>query len=187
MLSADLTAWFELFAGIVVYRPKPDGGHESDGWLNWSDIERRFTTEKLLFGGKQYDPADEPQRELLLNALIRYADTFVMLRLLEKRRQLNPPSLDYKITAFGRKVDNWGYGAKPGFKKSSFFCLAALGLRTYKYKWIFAAGAACWGVLNAIKFYSTALSWAENLPFAAWSAGFVAAILAVWGLIKAKL
>jgi len=128
MRGDDLRAWFELFDGMVVYRPRPGGGHVSDGWLNWSDIEGRFKSEKLTFAGKPYDPDDQVQRNALLESLINYAGTFVFLRLLKRRRLINPPSLDYKITPLGRRVGNWGYGSRPGFKKRTFFFAAAVFL-----------------------------------------------------------
>lgn len=187
MLGSDLRACFELFDGMVVYRPKPGGDHESDGWLNWSDIEGRFKSSRILFGGKPYDPTDQAQREKLLDAIVGYANTFVLLHLLEKRRLMNPPSLDYRLTAFGRRVGNWGYGDKPGFKKAAVFLLAALGLRLYRYKGLIAVGAAGWAALNAFKFYGAAMSWAGGLPFAAWSAAAVAVVVSIWAVVKSKL
>ena len=187
MLGSDLRAWFELFDGMVVYRPKPGGGHESDGWLNWSDIESRFKSNRVLFGGKPYDPTDHVQREKIVGAIVGYANTFVLLRLLEKRRTLNPPSLDYQLTPFGRKVGNWGYGDKPGLKKTAVFLLAALGLRLYKYKGVIALGAAGWAAFNAFKFYSAAMSWVGGLPFAIWSAAFAAVVIAIWAVVKSKI
>ena len=187
MLGSDLRAWYELFDGIVIYRPAPGGGHENDGWLNWSDIERRFVTERLTFAGKPYDPKDNVQREKLLDALVNHANLFVRLRLLEKRRQINPPSLDYRVTKFGRAVGNWGYGPKPGFKKSAFFCLVSLALRGYKLKILVAVGAAGWAGLNAFRFYFTAITWADGLPFAAWSAAAIALVVGAVAAIRAKL
>lgn len=187
MLGTDLRAWFELFGGMAVFRPKVGGGHESDGWLNWSDIEGQFKSHRVLFGGKPYDPSDQAQREKLLDAIVGYANTFVMLRLLEKRRLMNPPSLDYRLTPFGRRVGNWGYGDKPGFKKTALFLLAALGLRLHKYKGVVAVGAAGWATLNAFKFYGAAMSWVGGLPFAVWSAAAVAAVVAIWAVAKSKV
>ena len=172
---------------MVVYRPQSDGGHESDGWLNWSDIEGRFKSSRILFVGKSYNPDNDAQREELLNAIVGYANVVVLLRLLEKRRLMNPPSLDYRLTAFGRRVGNWGYGDKPGFKKTAVFLLAALGLNVYKYKGVIAIGAAGWAALNAFKFYGAAMSWVGGLPFAAWSAAAVAVAVAIWAVVKSKL
>lgn len=187
MLGDDLRVWFELFHGIAVYRPQPGGGHAFDGWLNWSDIENHFRSKKLTFLGKQYDPQDEAQRNQLLEAFINYAGTFVFLRLLERCRQIDPPSLDYRVTPFGRRVGNWGYGPKPGFKKRAFFFITAALLRAYRFRAIIAVGAAGWALLNAVRFYTSAVTWVSGIPFAAWSAAAVAAIIAVWVVIKSKL
>ena len=172
---------------MVVYRPKPGGGHESDGWLNWSDIEGRFKSSCLSFGGKPYDPNDQAQREELLDAILGNANTFVLFKLLEKRRLMNPPSLDYRLTPFGRRVGNWGYGDMPGIKKRALFVAVELALRSYKYKGLIAFGAAGWAVLNAFKFYSAATSWFSSLPFAAWSAAGIAAAVTIYAIIKSKL
>ena len=187
MLGTDLRNWFELFDGLAVYRPTAAGGHAFDGWLNCTDIEDQFTSSKVTFAGARYEPTDQTQREKFLNVLIGYASTFVFLRLMERRRQMIPPSLDYKLTPLGRRVGNWGYGPRPGFKKQTFFFVAAVFLRTYKYKWLIAAGAAGWAVLNAFKFYAAAMSWAVALPFAAWSAVAVGALVALGVFLKAKL
>jgi len=185
MFGDDLRVWFELFDGIVVYRPRPEG-HVADGWINPSDIEGRFKTEKLLFGGQPYDPTNSEQRDKLLDAIVSYAGAFVTCKLLERRRSMSPPSLDYRLTPFGRRVGNWGYGPRSGFRKRSLFFLLALGFRAYKFRKIITLGAVGWGILNAIKFYATVASWVEGLPFAAWSAAGVAAAVALWIGIKSR-
>jgi len=187
MLGKDLLNWFELFDGIVIYRPCPGGGHQDTGWINWSDIENRFKSEKLLFDGQPYEPSNQEQRELLLNAIIRYAGDLVVCSLLERRRQISPPSLDYRLTRLGRRVGNWGYGENPGFKKRLLFFLIALGFKIYKVRKIIAIGGIGLSVMNAVKFYSTAWSWAESLPFAAWSTAIVTALIAIWAIIKNRL
>ena len=186
MLGDNLRAWFELFEGIVIYRPQPEGGHVADGWINWSDIESRFKSEKLQFAGQPYDPTNQEQRSKLLDAIVNYAGTLVTCRLLERRRQMSPPSLDYRLTRFGRRVGNWGYSSKPGFKKRSLFFALTVGFRAYRFRKIITIGAIGWGILNAVKFYATAVSWAEGLPFAVWSAAAVAAAIAIWVLIRSK-
>ena len=187
MLGDDLRAWFELFNGIAIYRPAPRGGHVADGWLNWSDIENRFKSENLRFEGKPYDPSDQEKKERLLNAIINYAGALVACKLLERRRQIAPPSLDYRLTSFGQRVGNWGYGSKPGFKKRSLFFVLALGFRAYRFRKVITVGAVGWGVLNAFKFYAAAASWAEGLPFAAWSGAAVGVLIAIWIAIKTKV
>jgi hypothetical protein len=187
MLGDDLRSWFELFDGIVIYRPQPSGGHAANGWINWSDIENSFKSQGLRFAGEPYDPNNQAQRNKLLDAIVTYAGIFVTCKLLERRRQLSPPSLDYRLTPLGRRVGNWGYGAKPGFKKRSLFFALALGFRAYKFRKVITFGALGWAVLNAGRFYATAASWIEGLPFAAWSAAVVAALVGIWMVIKSKI
>jgi len=187
MLGEDLRNWFELFDGIVIYKSQPGGGHVSDGWLNWTAIEGRFKSEKLAFMGLRYDPSNEVQRNKLLEALVGYSNTLVRFRLLEKRRQIFPPSLDYRVTAFGRRVSNWGYGANPEFKKKALFFAMALVIRAYRLRWIVVFGAVGWGILNSVRFYMAAASWVESLPFAAWSAAAIAIVGAAYVVVKAKL
>lgn len=187
MLGDDLRNWFELFDGLLIYRPQPSGGHASDGWINWSDIEKRFTSQKLRFAGEPYDPKNEPQRNELLDAIVSYAGVFVRSKLLERRRQISPPSLDYRLTPLGRRIGNWGYGASPGFKKRAFFLLLALGLKAYKLRKVIVVGALGWAALNAVKFYTVATVWVGNMPFAAWSAAAIAVFAAAWVVIKAKV
>lgn len=186
MLGDDLRTWFELFDGIVIYRPAPGGGHVADGWLNWSDIENRFKSERLRFAGRPYDPSDQEQHEKLLDAIINYAGALVTCKLLERRRKISPPSLDYRLTSFGRRVGNWGYGSTPGFKKRSLFFILALGFRVYRFRTVITVGAVGWGILNAFKFYAAAASWAEGMPFAAWSGAVVTLLLAAWIAIKTE-
>lgn len=187
MLGDDLRAWFELFDGIVIYRPAPEGRHVADGWINWKDIERRFVSGGLLFGGRRYNPDDHVQREQVMDHIVRYASVFVTCRLLERRRQISPPSLDYRLTALGRRVGKWGYGARPGLRKRLLFIVLALGLKLRRYRWVITFGAAGWGTLNAIRFYSAATSWLDGLPFMAWSAAGIAVLVVAWVAVKNRV
>src|SRR5438034_11778322 len=121
MWGDNLRHWFELFAGMAVYRPGENGEHVSDGWLNVNDIEGRFRTQKLLVQGHPYDATDKSQRNQLLDAIVNNASALCTAKLLERRRQITPPSLDYRVTAIGRRIDNWGYGDKPGLRKRAVF------------------------------------------------------------------
>ena len=84
MLGDDLRAWYELFDGIVVYQPQPSGDHGSDGWINFTDIEKRFKSERLLFASQPYDPSNLAQRTKLLDGIASFAGIFVMAKLLER-------------------------------------------------------------------------------------------------------
>ena len=186
MLGNGLLAWFQLFHGVVIYRPASSGGHTADGWLNWSDIEQRFIREKLTFGGKPYDAQIDSQRDQLLDAIVDHANALVFCKLLEKRRQTHPPSLDYRVTPFGRCVGNWQSSTGPDFRQKLFFFCAALVFKALRLKKVIAIGALGWTAINAFRFYSQAASWLEHLSFAGVSAAIVAFMVAMWALISNK-
>lgn len=177
MWGNNLRLWFELFAGIVIYRPSTEGGHASDGWINPNDIEARFLKENLLFQGRLYAGTDGDQRNELLNAILNNAGALCAVKLLERRRQISPPSLDYRVTPIGRRVDNWGYGDKPGLRKRVlFFCIEA-SLRLRRHWRLVVIGTTGWSVLNAIKFYAAAMQWIRDDLFAVVSATFMLVLL----------
>jgi hypothetical protein len=177
MWGNQLRIWFELFAGMAIHRPSHDGRHVDDGWINPNDIESRFRLEQLRVQGRTYNPNDLAQRNHLFNAIIGNAGALCSAKLLERRRQITPPSLDYRVTRLGRKVDNWGYGDQPGFRKRLVFFAIETWLRLRRYWKVVAIGAAGWAVLNAAKFYSAAWHWISNDLFALASAVFVATVL----------
>jgi hypothetical protein len=178
MWGDGLRLWFELFAGMVVYRGGEPATGESVGWLNVNDIEGRFKSEKLTFQGRKYDPTDTQQKNALLEAIINKASVLCYVRLLERRRQLHPPSLDYRVTRLGRRIGNWGYGHRPGVRKRAVFFAIEAFFRLKRYWKVIAIGAAGWALLNAFKFYGAVWSWVANDAFAAVSAIVVAA--SVW-------
>ena len=183
MWGDNFRHWFELFAGMVVYRPGGTGEHVSDGWLNVDDIENRFWREKLLIQGRPYDANDQSQRNQLFGAILNNAAALCAAKLLERRRQIMPPSLDYRVTAVGRRIDNWGYGDKPGLRKRVLFFVIEAAFRLRRYWKFVAIGAAGWAALNAFKFYFAALQWLSNDLFALLSAACVTALL--WVIHKA--
>jgi hypothetical protein len=170
--------WFELFAGMVVYRGGEPTTGENVGWLNVNDIEGRFRREQLTFQGRKYEPTDKQQKNALLEAIISQASALCYVRLLERRRQMDPPSLDYRVTRLGRRIDNWGYGDGAGFRKRAVFFLIEAFFRLKSYWKVIAIGAAGWALLNAFKFYGAVWSWAANDAFATVSAIVVAVV--VW-------
>ena len=169
--------WFELFAGMVVYRGGEPTTGENVGWLNVNDIEGRFKSEKLTYQGKKYDPGDAQQKNALLEAIIKQAGALCYVKLLKRRRQLHPPSLDYRVTPLGRRIDRWGYGDRPGIRKRAVFFLIEAFFRFKRYWKLVAIGAVGWSILNAAKFFGAAWSWISNDAFAAASAAVVAIII----------
>lgn len=186
MWGDGLRLWFQLLAGMVVYRGGEPTTGENTGWLNVNDIEGRFRSENLTFHGRKYDPTDKQQKNALLEAIINQAGALCYVRLLERRRQLLPPSLDYRVTRLGRRIDSWGYGDKAGFRKRAVFFAIEAFFRLKRYWKVVAIGAAGWALLNAFKFYGVVWSWAANDAFALVSALVVATF--VWlGHVAARM
>lgn len=175
MWGDNLRLWFELFAGMAVHH---GGSALSDGWLSFNDIEGRFRRENITFNGSKYDPSDPAQQNALLEAFIRNAGALCFVRLLERRRKIVPPSLDYRVTTFGRVVNRWGYGTRPGFRKRLVFFVIEVFFRLLKFKKLVALGAAGWVMLNAVKFYGVAWDWLSQDVFATVSAVIVG--LVIW-------
>lgn len=184
MWGDGLRQWFELFAGIAVYLMTEHGPDDNSGWINVTEFEKRFASERLRFAGKQYDAADEAQRNALLEAILRNASTLCSIKLLERRRRISPPSLDYRVSKLGRKVDGWGYGERPGVRKRAVFFAIEAFFRLKKHRKFVVFGAAGWAVLNAFKFYSAALEWLRSDLFAVISALVVAVLLWVGFLFR---
>jgi hypothetical protein len=187
MWGDSLRAWFELFAGVTVHRVTSPGPDNDDGWINASVFEDRFTREGLLFGGRPYDPSDSKQKNALLDAIIANASALCHVGLLERRRNISPPSLDYRVTKLGRRLDSFGYGGSPGLRKRLVFLCIAAYFRLRKYWKLVAIGAGGWALLNALKFYSVAFEWANGNVFALVSAIVTAVVLAVLAFVRSHL
>lgn len=184
MWGADLRKWFELFAGMTVSRVGDPSTEE--GWINWTYVEKSFLLGGYTFGGRKYDPSDNAQRDAFLKLLSGHASLFCELKLMERRRRMVPPALDYRVTPLGRRVDNWGYGPKPGFRKAAtFFAIEAI-YRVKRFKWIIAFGAFGWAMLNAGRFFGTAAEWISGTAFPVLSALAIAAALAVWHFVTRR-
>jgi hypothetical protein len=150
------------------------------GWLNWSDVERSFLLGNKTIDGQRYDPNNKTQRNNFLDGLINHASVLCEMKLLERRRQIDPPSLDYRVTRLGRRVDGWGYGPKPGLRKSAVFFSIEVIYWVKRFKGIIAVGAFGWAALNAARFYGVAAQWIGGTAFPVLSALAIAAALASW-------
>ena len=187
MLGNGLRQWFELFAGMVVYRGGEPTSGENVGWLEVDDIERRFKSENLAFGGKKYDSSDPKQKNALLEAILNNAAALCDVKLLERRRLLHPPSLAFRVTKFGRRVDNWGYGDKPGLRKRALFFLVELFFRAKRFWKLIAIFAAGWTLLNAGRFIGASWGWLSNDAFGFVSALVLGAIVLLGAVISGLL
>jgi hypothetical protein len=181
MWGTNLRNWFEIFAGMTVSRVGDPSTEQ--GWLNWSDVERSFLLGGKTFNGQKYDPNNKAQRNDLLDGLIKYAGVLCEVKLLERRRQIDPPSLDYRVTRLGRRIDGWGYGPKPGFRKAAVFFAIEAFYRLKRFKGIIAVGAFGWAALNAARFYGYAAEWIDGTAFPVLSAFTIAAVLAAWHFV----
>ncbi len=186
MWGESLRVWFELFAGVTVHRVTPTGSDNDGGWINASLFEDRFARERLLFEGRPYDPSDSRQKNALLDAIIPNASALCHVGLLERRRNISPPSLDYRVTRFGRRLDSFGYAGSSGLRKRLVFLCIAVYFRLRKYWKLVAIGAGGWTLLNALKFYSAAFDWVNGNVFASVSAIVTAVVLTVIAFIKSQ-
>lgn len=184
MWGTNLRNWFELFAGMTVSRVGDPSTEQ--GWLNWSDIERSFQLGNKTFHGQKYDPSNTTQRNNFLDGLVNNASVLCETRLLERRRQINPPSLEYRVTRLGRRIDGWGYGPKPGFRKAMVFFLIEAFYRLKRFKGIIAVGAFGWAALNAARFYGVATEWIGGTAFPFLSAFAITAALAMWHFVTRR-
>lgn len=183
MWGDNYRKWFDLFAGIVVYRATEDAPGNDEGWVNVNEYEKMFSSDRLTFNGRPYTPSDTKQRNKLLEAILNNAGALCAVKLLERRRRIAPPSLDYRVTKFGRRVDAWGYGDKPGIRKRLFFFGVEAFFRLKKHWRLVTIGAACWGVINAIRFYGAALEWIRGDVFVAITALGVAVLIWLGALL----
>lgn len=183
MWGENLRYWFELFAGIAVFKVTANGPDNNDGWINISNYENRFCSDRITFNGRPYDPKDTKHRNELLDAIINNAGILCAVKLLERRRQIDPPSLDYRVTKIGRRIDAWGYGENAGFRKKALFFLIETYLRLQKHWKIITIGAAGWAIVNACKFYTTAFDYIRTdffLSFTAVAVAFVIWLAQAW-------
>ena len=169
MLGKTLISWFELFAGIAVYKITDQGPDNAEGWINIEVIERRFEKEKLKFCGNQYNPSDPRQKENLLNAIIHNAQILCEFGILEKYRSMYPPRLEYRVTKLGRKIDALRGIRIKELRKKFFFFRKALWQQRAKYTKIITIGTFGMGVVNALRFYSVAFTWISEMSVLALS------------------
>ena len=88
-----------------------------------------------------------------------------------------PPSLDYRVTQIGRKVDSWGYGDQVKLRTRLTFFLIEVFFRAKKYRKVVILGAAGWAILNAYRFYVAAFDWLGGSAFALASAALIVFVL----------
>jgi hypothetical protein len=161
MLGESMIPWFDIFSGIIVYKIKDDGVSDNDKWINIDEYIKIFERGKLRLNGKPYEKGMGREEELT-NAIITNAGILCELGLLERNRGTNPPRLEYRVTNKGRKFDQLR-GSKLGeLRRKLFFFRRVVFQRIKKYKSIVTVAAFLMAVVNAIRFYSLALTWISD-------------------------
>ncbi|MGR3178894.1 MAG: hypothetical protein ACUZ8E_12650 [Candidatus Anammoxibacter sp.] len=146
-----------------MHKIKPDGTSGNTGWININEYIKIFERDKLKLNGMPYDVHDPNRKEELEDAIIGNAGILHTWGLLEKKISNHPVRLEYKVTKRGRKLDSLRGSKFREFRCKVFFFRKALIFKINKYKWIVSAGAFFWAVVNAVRFYSLALTWMTEL------------------------
>ena len=176
MLGDNMIPWFDIFSGIVVYKVENDSVSDNDNWVNINEHIKIFEHSKLRLNGKPYQKGTERDEELT-NAIITNAGILCELGFLERNRGINPPRLEYRVTKKGRKFDQLR-GSKLGeLRRKLFFFSRAVIQRLKKYKGIVTFAAFLMAVVNAVRFYSLALTWTSE----AWV--FITSVAALMGVV----
>jgi len=161
MLGDNMIPWFDIFSGIVIYKVENDGASDNDNWININEYIKIFGRSKLRLNGRPYQKGTGRDEELT-NAIITNAGILCELGLLERNRGINPPRLEYRVTKKGRKFEQL-LGSKLGeFRRKLFFFSRVVIQRLKKYKGIVTFAAFLMAVVNAVRFYSLALTWASE-------------------------
>lgn len=159
MIGDRLIPWFVKFSGIVVYRITENGPDDNEGWININEYVKLFELTNQKFNGKPYNPSDKKQKEKLINAVINHMGIFCQFKLFERKRGIDPPRLEYRITKFGRRVDGWRFRNNFGiFKQRVLFSGIKLFLRLKKYWIIVTIVGVCLTAVSIVRFASLAFT-----------------------------
>ncbi|WP_415896505.1 hypothetical protein [Neptuniibacter sp. QD57_21] len=158
MLGDSMIPWFNLFNQIIFYSEKGE-------WVNINEFTNTFYQQSLKLEGVPIQKGDGRDEELT-NAVIEKAAAFCELGLLDRNRGLNPPRLEYRISPKGKKFGELGRTKFGRFRQKLFFFTKTLQQLLKKRLWpIVAIGAFFMAIVNAVKFYSLALTWGEEIAF----------------------
>jgi len=156
-----MVPWFNVFSGIVVYKVKPDGVSDNDMWININEYVKIFERDNLRLNGIPYEK-ETGREEEVINAIIANAGILCDLGLLERNRGISPPRLDYRVTKKGRNFDQLRGKRFGEFRRKFFFFRHVVFQRLKKYKRVITVAAFLMAALNAVKFYSLALTWISD-------------------------
>ena len=166
MLCDYYIPWLSLFAGIVVYKVGEDGkADDNGGFINIDEFIKRFEQSNLRLGGIQYQKGSGREEELN-EAIINNAGDLCELGLMERKRGMMPPRLEYRVTTKGRKYDNLSRSRFGLFRCKMFFFGRCIWQRIKKYKFLITGAAFAMATINAVRFYNLAFTWVSETALA---------------------
>ncbi len=166
MLGDFYIPWLSLFSEMVIYKIQDDGtSNDNSGFINIDDFAKRFEREKLSLSGIPY-AKDQGREEELMEAIIHNAGVLCELGLMERKRGMIPPRLEYRVTSKGRKYDRLAHGKIGLIRCKLFFFGHCMWQRIKKYKAIISVAAFCMAVVNAVRFYNLAFTWVSESALA---------------------
>lgn len=162
MLGDSYIPWLSLFAGMVIYKIEEDGTqNDNDGFININEFARRFERENLRLGGVPYE-RESGRKEELIEAIIHNAGVLCKLGLMERKRGMIPPRLEYRVTPKGRKYDSLSHKKIGLLLCKMFFFSRCLWQRMKKYKVLITGAAFAMAIINATRFYNLAFTWVSE-------------------------
>ncbi len=166
MLGDTYISWLSLFSGIVIYKIKEDETpNDNDGFINIDDFAKCFERGNLRLGGVPYEKGRGREEELM-EAIIHNAGVLCELGLMERRRGIIPPRLEYRMTSKGRKYDNLSHSKIGLLRCKLFFFSHCMWQRIKKYKTIITGAAFAMAIVNAVRFYNLAFIWVSESALA---------------------
>ncbi|ATI03064.1 MULTISPECIES: hypothetical protein [Cycloclasticus] len=166
MLGDSYIPWLSLFAGVVIYKIQDDGAsNDNGGFINIDDFAKRIELERLSLSGIAYEKGQGREEELM-EAIIHNAGVLCELGLMERKRGMVPPRLEFRVTPKGRKYDSLAHGKIGLIRCKLFFFSHCMWQRIKKYKAIITVAAFCMAVVNAVRFYNLAFTWISESTLA---------------------
>jgi len=166
MLGDSYIPWLSLFSRMVIYTIKNDGSsNDNDGFINIDDFAKCFEREKLSLSGIPYAKGQEREEELM-KAIIHNAGVLCELGLMERKRGISPPRLEYRVTSKGRNYDGLSHQKIGLIRCKLFFFRHCMWQRIKKYKAIITVAAFGMTIVNAVRFYNLAFTWISESALA---------------------
>ncbi|MEP1741290.1 MAG: hypothetical protein ABJI92_18525 [Kangiellaceae bacterium] len=166
MLGDSYIPWLSLFSGMVIHKIQDDGtSNNNDGFINIDDFAKRFEQGKLSLCGIPYEKGQGREEELM-EAIIHNAGVLCELGLMERKRGIIPPRLEYRVTLKGLKYDGLTHSKFGLLRCKLFFFGHCMWQRIKKYKAIITVAAFGMAIVNAVRFYNLAFTWVSEYALA---------------------